>query len=119
MPRTFSVEFELQRDISEYEPSTHFMERLKYRKNPEPSKEIAQEVVEEGEVYSTHEPDRIFFEKKIKGGGHWDSNVNIWRVLAAINEEAFYNEDAYHTLLTIYAKKPHNVDHKEVFEIHG
>jgi len=101
----------LPRDVSRYEPTTHFWQRLKYRKQPEPSKAIATETVEQGTIKRTHMADRFIFEQRVDGV--------LWWVLAAVKPEAFERDTAHHYLLSIYAPEATDGDHPEVFDVSG
>jgi len=105
---TVSREYHLPRTVEDYKASTHFMERLKYRTDPEPSKEIVHDVLEYGTVKDTHLPQRLIFEQEI--------GDNIWWVLIEVNEDAFEQENKYHTLLTVYCKNSDHEKHPTVFD---
>ena len=99
------------RAVDEFEPTDHFMQRLKYRTDPAPTKEIVAETIAHGKVLHTHIADRRIYE--------YDSGLYTWRVLVALDEAAFDAEDCYHTLLTVYVPGRHGDDHETVFERGG
>jgi len=104
---TVEKQFPVPREVDAYKTTTHFMERLKYRTDPEPSKEIVKDCLKYGTIKRTHEAQRIIFEHDI---GRY-----TWRVLAQINDEAFTDSEKYHTLLTVYETNNHEY-HKTVFD---
>lgn len=106
---TFKVEAEIPRDLeNKYRTTKHFMERLKYRTDPSPSKEIVHEVAENGTFKTTHISDRRIIEKVI-------DNVKWWLIIE-VNPDAFFEEKKYHALVSIYAPNEHPEKHKTVFE---
>lgn len=103
------VSHEIPRDVeNEYRTTDHFMERLKYRTDPEPSKEIVFEVMEDGKFKTTHISDRYICEKEI--------NDTVWWIIIEIDDEAFVKDNRYHALVSVYAPHEHPGKHKTVFE---
>jgi hypothetical protein len=111
----YRLSFTLPRDVSEYEPTSHFLERLKYRTDPEPSKDIARQVIEEGRILCPHGKDQVIFEAAIEEDGVFPDEYD-WRVVVAVNRDAFVEENERHRLLTIYALREHGELHPEVFD---
>lgn len=111
----YRIPFTLPRDTSEYDPSQHFLERLKYRTDPEPSKEIARQVIQEGRILCPHGKERVIFEREIEEEGVFGDTYR-WHVVVAVNRDAFIRDDEYHRLLTIYAADAHGDVHPEVFD---
>ena len=94
---------------TDYKTTPHFMERLKYRTDPSPKKDDVHTIMWAGTIKHTHIPDRFIFEYEIDGV--------VWWIIVEMNEEAFENENKYHTLVSIYAPYEHEGDHKTVFEV--
>lgn len=102
-------EFTAPRDIGAYHPGDHFLQRLKYRTDPEPSGEIATETIREGHVKHSNEAHLVHFEHEV--------GRETWTVVAHIKRRAFVDPDVTHKLVTIYA---HSHDgHQTVFDTGG
>jgi hypothetical protein len=105
----YSPSLEIPRDIeNEYRTTNHFMERLKYRTDPEPSKEIVFETMENGQFKTTHISDRFICEQEI--------DEITWWIIVEMNDEAFVKDNKYHALVSVYAPNQHPEKHKTVFE---
>lgn len=112
----YRVAFTLPRDITQYEPTQHFLERLKYRTDPDPSKDIARRVIEEGHILCPHGKEEVVFEAELEGEGVF-ADTHTWHVIVAVDRDAFVQEDTRHRLLTIYADDAHgDAGHREVFD---
>jgi hypothetical protein len=108
---TVTVEHPIPRTLDAYEATDHFMDRLKYRTDPEPSKRIVRETLEHGRVKHTHEPNRYIFED--------DRGLYRWWVVVRIDPTAFQQPTAYHDLLTVYVPDRHDSKHRTVFDEEG
>lgn len=105
----YAGKHDFPRDIeTEYHTSFHFMERLKYRTDPEPTEEIVFETMENGQFKTTHISNRYICEQEI--------DEITWWIIVEINDEAFAKDNKYHTLVSVYAPNQHPEKHKTVFE---
>lgn len=94
------------RDPSDYEPTTHFMSKCKYRCDPSPSPSIAAAVIRDGEVVPlAGQAHQVVFEA--------ERGPHTWRVVADVRE----GMEPPYPLVTIYAVDAHGPGrHDEVFE---
>lgn len=108
---TVTTEHAIPRDLDAYEATDHFMDRLKYRTDPEPTKRIVREALEHGHIKQTHETRRYIFED--------ERGLHTWWVVVRIVPAAFYQEATYHDLLTVYVPERHDSEHRTVFDEDG
>lgn len=91
----YSLRVPIPRDPAAYSPSTHFLQRKRYRK-PTIKDWIIEELLTEGECKQV-DSNRFFFEKTI-----WSEGEHDWRLVVAVNEEAFTDPEATHRILTAF-----------------
>jgi hypothetical protein len=108
---TVTVEHPVPRTLDAYEATDHFMDRLKYRTDPEPTKRIVSEALEHGIIKQTHIPNRYIFED--------DRGLYTWWVVVRLVEAAFRDPNTNHDLLTVYVPDRHDSSHQTVFDARG
>lgn len=108
---TITVEHPVPRTVEAYEATDHFMDRLKYRTDPEPTKRIVRECLEHGVIKQTHEKNRYIFED--------DRGLYTWWVVVRIDPDAFRQPEVAHDLLTVYVPERHDSNHRTVFDSEG
>lgn len=103
----YTVAHAVPRDLDAYAPTTHFLQRKKYRSDPEIETSIIREVLAEGRCSGnpTHIPevaqdagDVFTFERTVRTEGE----RHHFTVVVAVSEAAF-RSDTPHQLLTVYA----------------
>lgn len=85
------------RDPSCYAPSTHFLSRRKYRKNPSLKDWMLEDIIKEGQIHGTKVEDRYRFEKEV-----WSEGKHRWNVVVAVRPIAYFADEQYHKILTAY-----------------
>lgn len=82
------------REPEAYRITDHFRYRLNHRRNPSIDGEIVRRCIEEGVVKHTQQAERFFFELELD---------YRFRVVVALRDEAFLQEEEKHRALTVYA----------------
>lgn len=89
-------------DPSEYRVTDHFRYRKKHRRNPTITSEIVRACFEEGQIKHTQVSNEFFFEIELD---------YRYRVVVALRDEAFLEDEQKHRALTVYAVDgDHDVD---------
>ncbi len=88
------------REPEAYRITDHFRYRLNHRRNPSIDGEIVRPCIEDGQVKHTQQADRFFFELELD---------YRFRVVVALRDEAFLDDEEKHRALTVYAV---NGDHE-------
>ena len=92
----YPVNHPVPRDPSEYSPTKHFLQRKKYRTDPEITGDVIRETIESGTISGCGDArnGEFKFQKTIDG--------DEWTVVVSLEKDAFRDPERTHNVVTAF-----------------